>query len=300
VLEKPPVFRFAPSPTGRLHLGHALSALLNWQAAQDRGGVFLLRIEDIDGSRLREEHVTAIFEDLRWLGLQWPEPVLRQSTRFAAYDAALDDLKFRHLVYPCFCTRGGIAKAAALTAASALAAAGGEQPVHDPDSAPLYPGTCRDLPPDSAAQRIAAGEPHCWRLDMAHAVAGLSQPLAFDVETMDGDVIPVPAQPLRWGDVVLARKELGASYHLAVVIDDAFQGVTHVVRGQDLEAATDIHRVLQALLHLPVPVYRFHPLVRDDAGIKLAKSRGSRALADLRSEGISPDEVRGMLGLPRA
>jgi glutamyl-Q tRNA(Asp) synthetase len=293
--EKPPVFRFAPSPTGRLHLGHALSALLNWQAAQQRGGVFLLRIEDIDGGRLREEHVTAIFEDLRWLGLDWPEPVLRQSTRFAAYDAALETLKSRHLVYPCYCTRSGIAEAVA-----ALTTAGGGQPVHDPDGAVLYPGTCRGLSPQIAAQRIAAGEPHAWRLDMARAVASLPQPLAYDAEAVNGDIIPVRAEPLRWGDVVLARKELGASYHLAVVIDDAFQGVTHVVRGQDLEAATDIHRVLQALLHLPVPVYRFHHLVRDDAGIKLAKSRGARALADLRAAGFSPDELRRHLQLKPA
>ncbi len=292
---KPPVFRFAPSPTGRLHLGHALSALLNFQLAQERGGVFLLRIEDIDTARLREEHVTAIYDDLNWLGLAWPEPVLRQSTRFAAYDAALADLKAQQLVYPCFCTRGDVARAT-----TALAATGAGQASCDPDGAVVYPGTCRDLPADMASQRITLGEPHCWRLDMARAVVALPSVLAFEVESESGEHVAMTAQPERWGDVVLARKDLAASYHLAVVIDDAFQDVSHVVRGRDLEAATDIHRVLQGLFHLPVPVYRFHDLVHDEAGIKLAKSRGSRALADLRREGVGPDEVRCMLGFTSA
>jgi len=260
------VTRFAPSPTGRLHLGHAYAALQAHDHARAAGGGFLLRIEDIDGTRSREGFVAGIAEDLAWLGLTWDGPVLRQSTRLAIYDAALAGLRDRGLLYPCFCTRADIA-------ASVSA------PHHGPDGL-VYPGTCRHLPAAEAAARIAAGAPHAWRLATDRAVAQ-TDPLDWT----DQIAGPQRAEPAAFGDVVLARKDAPASYHLAVTIDDAAQGVTDVVRGRDLMRATDIHRLLQALLGLPTPRYRHHPLLLGPDGTRLAKRNGAPALADLRAAG---------------
>ncbi len=256
------VTRFAPSPTGRLHLGHAVSAIRAHDFARERGGRFLLRIEDIDGTRSRPEFVDGIIEDLAWLGLRW-DTLVFQSERLAKYDAALETLKARGLVYPCFCTRAEIA-------ASASAPQG--------DGGPAYPGTCRGLNADEVVAR--AHLPQCWRLDMAKAVA-ITGELAWH-DAIAGTVV---ADPLAQGDVVLARKDAPASYHLAVTLDDAAQGVTDVVRGMDLFAATDVHRVLQALLGAPVPRYHHHPLVVDAAGRRLAKRDGALSLAEMRAAG---------------
>jgi len=264
------VTRFAPSPTGRLHLGHAWSALLAHDYARDRGGAFLLRIEDIDPGRARPEHVDGILEDLIWLGLSWDGEIVYQSERLHLYAAALAGLKDRGLVYPCFCTRSAIAAEIAASAAAP----------HGPDG-PLYPGTCRRLAPEERARRIAT-EPHAWRLDVARAVA-IAGPLYWQ----DGDT-EVPAEPQAFGDVVLARKDAPVSYHLAVTVDDAAQGVTDVVRGRDLYAATDVHRLLQALLDLPVPHYHHHALLTDAQGRRLAKRHGAPTLADLRAGGADP------------
>jgi len=258
--------RFAPSPTGRLHLGHAFAAIRAHDHARAAGGRFLLRIEDIDGTRSRDSFVAGIEEDLRWLGLAWDGPVVRQSQRLALYAAALDDLRAQGLLYPCFCTRADIA-------ASASA------PHHGPDGL-VYPGTCRHLSPAVAASRIAAGEPHAWRLAMAAAV-DRTGPLHW----MDRDAGPQQAEPLAFGDVVLARKDAPASYHLAATVDDAAQGVTDVVRGRDLMRATDVHRLLQTLLDLPSPVYLHHALLLGPDGERLAKRNGAPALADLRAGG---------------
>ncbi len=255
------VTRFAPSPTGRLHLGHAASAIRAHDYARERGGRFVLRIEDIDGTRSRPEFVDGILEDLAWLGLSWDELVF-QSERLATYDAALEELKARALVYPCFCTRAEIA-------ASASAPQG--------EVGPVYPGICRVL---SAAEIAARTGACCWRLDMAKAVAEVGA-----VSWHDATVGAVVAAPMVQGDVVLARKDAPASYHLAVTLDDAAQGVTDVVRGVDLFAATHVHRVLQALLGLSVPRYHHHPLVVDAAGRRLAKRDGALSLAEMRAAG---------------
>jgi glutamyl-Q tRNA(Asp) synthetase len=256
-----PVTRFAPSPTGRLHLGHAYSALLAHDFAREREGTFLLRIEDIDPGRSRAEFIDGIFQDLLWLGLEWDGELLYQSERLPLYAAALERLKANGLVYPCFCTRADIA-------ASAAAPQGPE--------GPIYPGSCRGLRnPDLAA-------PHAWRLDVAKAAA-LAGPLYW----MDGDT-EVEAEPARFGDVVLARKDAPASYHLAVTVDDADQGVTDIVRGRDLYACTDVHRLLQALLGLPTPTYHHHALLTDDAGERLAKRHNAPSLASLREAGADP------------
>jgi glutamyl-Q tRNA(Asp) synthetase len=266
----PIIARFAPSPTGRLHLGHAFSALRSHDLARAAGGRFLLRIEDIDPGRSREAFVAGIEEDLRWLGIAWDGPVLRQSTRLDEYRAALDALGAAGLLYPCFCTRGDIAAAATAP--------------HGPEGA-AYPGTCRALDPATRRERIAA-EPHAWRLDMARAVASVG-PLRWHDATA-GEVV---ADPQRFGDVVLARKDAPASYHLAVTIDDAWQGVTDIVRGLDLFEATHVHRLLQALLGLPTPRYHHHPLLADAEGRRLAKRAGARTLADLREAGANPAEL---------
>ena len=257
-----PVTRFAPSPTGRLHLGHAYSALCAHDFARERGGTFLLRIEDIDPGRARPEFVDGIIEDLLWLGLEWDGEMLYQSERLPFYAEALKRLKSEGLVYPCFCTRADIA-------ASAAAPQG-------PDGAPAYPGTCRGLAgPDLA-------RPHAWRLDVAKAAAQAGPLYWHDGET------EVKAEPATFGDVVLARKDAPASYHLAVTLDDAAQGVTDVVRGRDLYACTDVHRLLQALLELPTPEYHHHALLADAAGNRLAKRRRAPSLADLRAAGLDP------------
>lgn len=286
----PAVLRFAPSPNGRLHLGHALSALTNEHIAAGLRGRLLLRIEDIDPGRCRPEFEEGIHEDLAWLGLRFDGAVRRQSEHMADYSAALDRLSGMGLLYPCFCSRQEIRQAVSEREA------GGTAWPRDPDGAPLYPGDCRRLARPEAEARIAAGAAHALRLDMERAVR-LAGPLSyrrFDAAT--GRETDVVAMPQRWGDVVLARREVPTSYHLAVVVDDALQGVTHVVRGQDLEAATEIHVLLQHLLGLPSPLYHFHPLLLDDDGHKLAKSRASTSLAALRAEGASAGELRRQLG----
>ena len=303
------VSRFAPSPTGRLHLGHALSAIRAHDLARAGGGRFLLRIEDIDEGRCREAFVAGIEEDLAWLGLAWDGPIVRQSARLAPYAAALERLTAMELVYPCFCTRAEIA-------ASASAPHG--------DGGPVYPGTCRGLSADERERRRA--EPHCWRLDMAGALAcildfplapkkppprfvpsearaasaasgaGPSTSIRTDGEGCgisplcwhDATAGQVRADPLPQGDVILARKDAPTSYHLAVTVDDAAQGVTDVVRGADLFAATHVHRLLQALLGLPTPRYHHHVLLVGADGARLAKRRGSPSLADLRAGGADP------------
>ncbi|WP_262273317.1 tRNA glutamyl-Q(34) synthetase GluQRS [Microvirga yunnanensis] len=286
-----PVFRFAPSPNGRLHLGHAYSALLNADFAGRFGGRFLLRIEDIDITRCRPDFEAAIHEDLAWLGLQWEIPVRRQSEHFADYRAAFLKLKGRGVVYPCFCTRRDIVQAVARREQES-----GRDWPRDPDGAPLYPGTCREVPAAEAERRIAAGEPQAWRLDSAAAQKLRPGPHAFRRFDRDGREETVAADPWRWGDAVIVRKEIPSSYHLSVVVDDALQGVTHVVRGQDLEAATDLHVLLQALLDLPTPLYHHHGLVLDPTGDKLAKSRQSPALSELRADGVTPQAIRRRLG----
>ena len=289
-----PTFRFAPSPNGRLHLGHAYSALLNADLAARTGGRLLLRIEDIDPARSRPELVEAILADLAWLGLAFEEPVRRQSQHMPAYRDARDRLIARGLAYPCFCTRGDVRAATRGDAA------------RDPDGAPLYPGTCRRLDPGTAAARRAAGAPHAWRLDMARAIerspgphgyADLTRPFSTEGggEGAFRETVRV-ADPARWGDAVIARRDVPTSYHLAVVADDAHQGVTHVVRGRDLEAATDLHVLLQALLGLPTPRYHHHGLILGPDGGKLAKSKASESLTDLRARGETAGAVRASLG----
>jgi glutamyl-Q tRNA(Asp) synthetase len=277
------VTRFAPSPTGYLHLGHAFSALSAFAAARD--GCFLLRIEDIDQGRSREEFVEAIFDDLRWLGLHWNEPVLRQSARFDAYRAALDCLDEQGLLYPCFCTRADIAAEVARSV---------EAP-HGPDGA-LYPGTCRKLSAVRRRELLNADAPHALRLDSRRAAARLPQltlaEAALETNLPDNQII---VDPLLFGDVVLARKDVPASYHLAVVIDDAGQGVTLVTRGRDLLAAAHVQRVLQELLTLPAPRYAHHRLIVDGSGQKLSKRRGATSLRTLRARGVSPEEIHARL-----
>ena len=280
------VFRFAPSPNGYLHLGHACSALLNAEYARRLGGRFLVRIEDIDTVRCKPELVAACLEDLAWLGLAWEEPVLRQSTRFERYRAIAAKLEGEGLLYPCFCTRAELAHAA-------------DHVERDPDGAPLYPGTCRDLTPDERAEKCASGIPFAMRLDRRAAMAKLGA-VALDWREASGERLNVlrhqPADPTLWGDVVLVRKETPTSYHLSVVLDDAMQGITHVVRGADLFEATAIHRLLQALIGLPEPIYHHHALIADEEGRKLAKSAASKPLRTLRAEGITPVDIRRMLG----
>jgi glutamyl-Q tRNA(Asp) synthetase len=281
-----PVFRFAPSPNGYLHLGHARSALLNHDLARQSGGRLLLRIEDIDPVRSKPEFAAAIKEDLTWLGLQWETPVRVQSRHMADYAAALARLDARGLIYPCICTRGEILRAADTR----------KNWPRDPDGAPHYTGVCRALAPVERARRIAAGEPYALRLDVTKALA--QAPALEWIETgSDNASRNVSAKPALWGDAVLARKDVPVSYHLAVVADDALQDVTHVVRGQDLYAATHLHRLLQHLLGLPTPQYRHHPLILDEDGAKLAKSRLSKPLRQLRAEGASPDDIRRLAAL---
>jgi glutamyl-Q tRNA(Asp) synthetase len=282
-----PVFRFAPSPNGHLHLGHALSALLNFEMARAAGGRFLLRIEDIDAARCRPEYEQAIYDDLAWLGIAWEEPVRRQSAHLDDYRAAL--ARLGGLVYPSFESRGEIAR---------LVAERGNSWPRDPDGAPLYPGDARSLSDAERKRRIEAGEPYALRLDMAAAIARIRPPTWTETGAgPNGETGMVPAAPQLWGDVVLARKETPTSYHLSVVVDDALQGVTHVVRGQDLFWATGVHRLLQALFDLPGPCYHHHRLILDAAGLKLSKSTRATALRALRDDGASVADVRKMLGL---
>lgn len=285
------VFRFAPSPNGRLHLGHALSALTNEAMARSRGGTLLLRIEDIDQTRCRPAFAEDLRDDLDWLGMRFDGAIRRQSEHFGDYQRALDDLRARGLIYPCFCSRQELRR----DAAAREAQTGTPWPV-DPDGAALYPGRCRELEPAQAERRLASGEPYGLRLDMAAARAAAGRDLRYRSFDAAGSERWVSVDPSRWGDIILARKDVPTSYHLAVVVDDALQRVTHVVRGQDLEAATDIHVLLQRLLGLHTPLYHFHPLLLDAEGRKLAKSRQSRSLAALRAAGETPGSIRQKLG----
>jgi glutamyl-Q tRNA(Asp) synthetase len=287
----PPVFRFAPSPNGYLHLGHAYSALLNFDLARQTGGRLLLRIEDIDPTRCRPEFETAIYQDLAWLGISWETPVRRQSGHFAAYQDAVDKLSAQGLIYPSFESRAEIAR---LVAAHEAA---GAWP-RDPDGAPLYPGAAKLLTPDARAALLESGIPYALRLDMAAAIARVGA-LAWSERGQGpaGESGAVIAHPEAWGDVILARKETPTSYHLSVVFDDALQGVTDVVRGEDLFWSTSVHRLLQALLGLPQPAYRHHRLIPDNAGRKLSKSTDATGLRELRADGATPADIRRLVGL---
>ncbi|CAN5360062.1 tRNA glutamyl-Q(34) synthetase GluQRS [soil metagenome] len=290
----PSVFRFAPSPNGFLHLGHARSALLNFDLAQRSGGRMLLRIEDIDATRCRPDYEQAIYEDLSWLGIAWEQPVRRQSEHLALYREAADRLTREGLLYPAFESRADIARMVDARERT------GAWP-RDPDGAPVYPGTGKELSADARDQKMRSGAPYALRLDMEAAIARAGT-LSWTEQgaSPEGETGDVPARPEQWGDVILARKDTPTSYHLSVVIDDALQGVTHVVRGQDLFRATGVHRLLQALLGLPQPVYRHHALVQDESGQKLSKSTQATALRELRAAGTLPAEVRRRVGLADA
>ena len=279
-----PVFRFAPSPTGHLHLGHAYSALLDYELCRKVRGRFLLRIEDTDVTRCRPEYEAAIYDDLRWLGLEWEEPVRRQSDHFAEYRRALDRLQELGLVYPSFLSRAEIEAATSDPAWP-----------RDPDGVPLYPGSQERTGLAESAAKIAAGALPAQRLRMDEA-ASRTGPLAW-AEQGSGATETIVADPLAWGDVVVARKDTPTSYHLSVVVDDALQGITHVVRGRDLFDATSIHMLLQRLLDLPSPVYHHHRLITDAGGRKLAKSNRDTSLRSLREAGKTPADIRRMVGL---
>ena len=267
--------RFAPSPTGKLHLGHAYAAKVASDLARANGGHFFLRHEDIDVTRVREEFYGGIENDLNWLGLKWDGPPLRQSDRLDAYAAALQTLDQFGAIYPCFCTRREI-QAGASTMLSAP---------HGPDG-PHYPGTCRHLSPAERTRKMRAGIPHCWRLDSAFA-ARLTRSLTFtDLRFGQQNV-----DPELLGDVVLARKDIGTAYHLAVVVDDAFQKISHVTRGEDLLESTHVHRLLQSLLGFPQPIYLHHPLIVDESGTRLAKRNDALSLDTLRQAGTTPAEI---------
>jgi glutamyl-Q tRNA(Asp) synthetase len=285
-----PVFRFAPSPNGYLHLGHALSALLNADMAREAGGRLLLRIEDIDTARCRLEYEAAIYEDLEWLGISWEKPVRRQSEHLDDYRSALAKLQAQRLTFPSFESRAEIARLVAERESHA-------RWPRDPDGAPIYPGAARLLSETERAARLAR-EPYAIRLDMARAYEESGRLRWQETGAgPSGERGEVAADPEAWGDVVLARKELPTSYHLSVVIDDALQGVTHVVRGVDLFWSTSVHRLLQALLGLPAPVYHHHRLIYDDAGKKLSKSTRATALRELRAQGSTPADIRRLVGL---
>jgi glutamyl-Q tRNA(Asp) synthetase len=269
------ITRFAPSPTGYLHLGHAFSALLAWQRAREAGGRFLLRLEDIDPSRCRPEFAAAIIEDLVWLGLDWDGDVRVQSQHLAEYRCALDSLEERGLLFPCFCSRADIQQSASAP--------------HTPDGAPLYPGTCRALSQGERTARIAAGERYALRLDMAQAMASCGTRSMTFSEEREGIIA---CHPEFFGDVVLARKDAPASYHLCVTHDDALHGVTLVTRGEDLRPATHLHRLLQSLMGWPVPTYSHHHLLTDATGRRLAKRDQAATLREMRAQGHSPSEVR--------
>lgn len=283
--EHMPVFRFAPSPNGYLHLGHAYSALFNLKLAKAQAGRLLLRIEDIDPERSRRHFEAALIEDLNWLGFYWDGPPRRQSEHLAEYRAALDKLVGCGLAYPCFCSRAEIADACGAKT---------DWP-RDPDGAFLYPGTCRDLPPAERDARLSTRARFSLRLDMAKALAEIRTPLAY-CEYYEGEAeLVVPAKPQAWGDVLIGRRDVPASYHIACTLDDHAQGVTDVVRGADLEAATGLHRLLQALLGLRAPRYWHHRLVLDARGRKLSKSKSSPSLRELRERGASAAGIRAEL-----
>jgi glutamyl-Q tRNA(Asp) synthetase len=288
----PPVFRFAPSPNGYLHVGHAFSAMLNYDLARQSGGRLLLRIEDIDTTRCKPEFETAVYEDLAWLGLTWETPVRRQSEHLADYRETIDKLSVQGLVYPSFESRAEIARLVVQREAHA------PWP-RDPEGAPLYPGGAKLLSPDQRARLLESDAPSALRLDVAAACARAGD-LGWNEhgEGSDGETGTVAARPQAWGDVILARKETPTSYHLSVVIDDALQGVTEVVRGQDLFWSTSVHRLLQRLLGLPQPAYRHHRLILDGEGRKLSKSTRATGLRELRAAGATPEDIRRLVGLP--
>lgn len=281
------VFRFAPSPNGRLHLGHAYSALFTAQQARLAGGRLLLRIEDIDLLRCRSEFVDGILEDLAWLGLKWERPVRRQSEHFDTYHQALEQLQDAGVLYPCYATRSEIRAAVESNA---------DHP-RDPDGSPVYPGLYRDVPAAVEQER-----PYALRINHALAIKLVTEKIGRRPTFTETGIGPagetgeLPVTPEIWGDVVLGRKDIGTSYHMCVVVDDALQGVTHVTRGQDLFAATHIHRVLQILLDLPEPTYCHHPLISDETGRKLAKSDGDQSLAGLRDAGVTAEDIKRELG----
>lgn len=282
-MDKAVRLRFAPSPNGALHLGHALSALLNVDAAAKLGGTYCLRLEDIDRQRCTPEREQAMVDDLVWLGA-WPGgKIIRQSQRFAAYHAALDRLRELGLIYPCFASRGEIA----------AAVAGRADWPHDPDGSPLYPGLWRGAKEDRIASRLSAGETPAWRLDMGNAIARVG--LLTWVEYGAGHMEQVSAHPAVWGDVVLARKDVPTSYHLAVVVDDAAEDITHVVRGRDLYHATSLHRLLQSLLALPAPDYLHHRLILGPDQQKLSKSLDATSLSHLRAQGVTIEDIKELI-----
>jgi glutamyl-Q tRNA(Asp) synthetase len=287
----PPVFRFAPSPNGPLHLGHALSALLNFDMARAQGGRFILRMEDIDAARCRPEFEAAITEDLAWLGLEWEQPVRRQSAHFDEYRSALATLDARRLTFSAFESRTELARMV------------GDRDVRerwprDPDGVPVYPGAARQMREEDRKARISSGEPYAIRLDMGKAMEWAG-PLNWTESGAgpSGETGDVAADPAAWGDVIVGRKETPTSYHLSVVLDDALQGVTHVVRGRDLFWSTSVHRLLQSLLDLPAPVYHHHRLILDADGRKLSKSTQATGLRELRAKGATPADIRRLAGL---
>lgn len=271
------VTRFAPSPTGYLHLGHVYAAWQAWQRGHGTGGRFLLRIEDIDITRCQPHYTAAIAQDLDWLEMPWDGRVRVQSEHFPDYAEVLQNLKQRELLYPCFCTRADIRREVAHSVGAP----------HAPDGMPVYPGVCRDLSPQVRSERLAAGDPPAWRLDMHRAMAQLSHPLRFYEEAGGW----VTCHPDRFGDVVLARKDVPTSYHVCVTHDDALQGVTLVTRGVDLRPVTDLHRLLQVLMGWPMPQYAHHALLMDAAGRKLSKRDGVPPIRELRAAGLSPRDV---------
>ncbi len=278
-----PVFRFAPSPNGRLHLGHAYSALFSAQQAKSHKARFLLRIEDIDRARCKPEFAEQALADLKWLGLDWPQPVRHQSRHMHEYTIVIDRLERLGLLYPCFCTRAKLSNVSG---------------PKDPDGTTVYPGYCRLMTKMERHRRMTAGEPFALRLDMAKAIVAAGPDLSFYEAGCgpDGETGVVACTPQVWGDVILARKDIATSYHVAVVHDDAVQQITHVTRGIDLFHATSIHRVLQSILELPVPIYMHHKLIPDETGRKLSKSAGDRSLAALRDDGVTPGMIREQFG----
>lgn len=281
------VTRFAPSPTGYLHLGHAFSALQAWQAAKNAGGHFLLRIEDIDLGRCRPEFEAAILEDLGWLGIEWEAPIRRQSDHFPDYQAALDELAKPDLLYPCFCTRKEITAEIARSPSAP----------HGPEG-PVYPGTCRELSPEAVAEKKEQGAAFALRLNLEEAIAHLEKKGEWPLDWYEEGTAPVTVDPAPLGDVVLARKDTPTSYHLAVTVDDALQGVTDVIRGEDLFHATHIHRLLQALLGYPAPRYSHHPLVLDAEGKRFAKRDAAATIRSLREGGEEPQAIIERLAEP--
>ncbi len=285
--QRQPVFRFAPSPNGELHLGHAYSALVTHHLAKETGGRFLLRIEDVDGGRARPEFERQIIDDLTWLGLEWQQPVWRQSDHLDNYQKALDRLDNMGLLYPCFASRKEIANHPL-----------SRKMPENPDGATIYPGIYRNLPPEQARQRIARGDPHTLRLNMKKALEVIGKKNAkieFRERDHDGRYKTIKMSPADWGDVVLARREIKTSYTLAVVVDDALQAVSHVTRGEDLFYATSLQRLLQILLKLPEPLYYHHPLIVDMTGRKLSKSDADVSLRTIRASGMSAADLRQQL-----